>query len=93
MSIDDMVWELDTLVALEVMGWVVDPIGRIYAGRDRGIMHCNNVGYAHKRWWPSEDMGAAAEVREKMRQRGYEIGATTPREICEEALRRIRGIV
>jgi hypothetical protein len=88
-----MVRELDTLVALEVMGWVVDPIGRIYAGLDRGIMHCNNVGYAHKRWWPSEDMGAAREVVEKMRQRGHEIVATGPDAICREALGKIRGIV
>ena len=60
--------KLDMLVAEQVMGWLVDPIFRIYAGADREMLHCNEppIGSKKKRWSPSTSIAAAWEVVEKL---------------------------
>ena len=58
-------YKLDILIAEKVMGWTVDPIGRMYTGDI--VRHCMGINM-ETRFNPSTDIAAAWEVCEKMRE-------------------------
>ena len=63
--------KLDELVAEKVMGWVVDPIGRMYTGGELRHSRGENL---ETRFNPSTDMRAAWEVVEKIRSESLSLG-------------------